>query len=166
MDTLQNDNQVDLRRFAGQFPTGVAVITTADNDNKLHGLTMSAVTSLSLTPPLFLICLNNTSNTLTAIKQSGHFGINFLSSDQANICKIFASKAEDKFGTVAHTFGPAGSPLIDGALAHGECLVQSTIGEGDHTIVVARLVHTEVRDVAPLVYHAGKLTALAEAVPA
>ncbi|TPQ37983.1 MULTISPECIES: flavin reductase family protein [Cupriavidus] len=160
MTTAQIEHGVDLRGFAGQFPTGVAVITTADNGGKLHGITMSAVTSLSLAPPLFLICLNNTSNTLTAIKESGHFGINFLSSEQTDVCKVFASKAENKFHNVPHTFGEVGSPLIDGALAHGECLVQSTVGEGDHTIVVALLVRTQVRDLKPLVYHAGRFTAL------
>jgi len=161
MSTNQIESEVDLRQFAGQFPTGVAVITTADKHGKLHGITMSAVTSLSLSPPLFLICLNNTSNTLTAIKESRHFGINFLSSDQTEVCKIFASKADNKFRNVAHTLGEVGSPLIDGALAHGECVVHSTVGEGDHTIVVARLVRTTVRDLQPLVYHAGQFTALA-----
>lgn len=161
MNTTQTEGGVDLRKFAGQFPTGVAVITTTGSDGKLHGITMSAVTSLSLAPPLFLICLNNTSNTLMAIKESGHFGINFLSSGQTDVCKVFASKAENKFQDVPHSFGEVGSPLIDGALAHGECLVHSTVGEGDHTIVVARLVRTDVHDLEPLVYHAGKLTALA-----
>ncbi|TDF62298.1 flavin reductase family protein [Cupriavidus sp. L7L] len=162
MDTPPNTNTVDLRRFAGRFPTGVAVITTRDSEGKSHGITMSAVTSLSLAPPLFLICLNNSSNTLGAITLSGHFCINFLASEQTDICKIFASKSEEKFQNVRHTIGAVGSPLIDGALAQGECIVKNTISEGDHTIVVGRLERTHVHDKEPLVYYGGQLTALAE----
>jgi flavin reductase (DIM6/NTAB) family NADH-FMN oxidoreductase RutF len=161
MDTSTTHSTVDLRRFAGRFPTGVAVITTRDDNGKCHGITMSAVTSLSLAPPLFLICLNNTSNTLAAIKRSGHFCINFLAAEQTGVCKIFASKSEEKFQNVEHTIGSIGSPLIDGATAQGECVVENTLAEGDHTIVIGRLERTHVHDREPLVYYGGQFTALA-----
>jgi flavin reductase (DIM6/NTAB) family NADH-FMN oxidoreductase RutF len=153
---------VDLRRFAGQFPTGVAVITTCDTDGKCTGITMSAVTSLSLDPPLFLICLDNKSQTLNAISSSGHFCINFLSDRQAHISKIFATKGEDKFRDVDYTLGVTGSPLIKGVVAHGECQAETSHQGGDHTILIARVVHTATYDGKPLVYHGGKYATLGE----
>jgi flavin reductase (DIM6/NTAB) family NADH-FMN oxidoreductase RutF len=163
-DTLERP--VDLRRFAGRFPTGVAVITTRDTHGKCHGITMSALTSLSLDPPLFLICLNNTSKTLGAIKSSGRLCINFLSAEQIDVSKTFASKDDDKFREVRHTLGELGSPVIDGAVANGECIVETSHEGGDHTIVIARVVRTLVNPGEPLVYHAGKFTSLATCEPA
>jgi flavin reductase len=157
---------VDLRKFAGQFPTGVAVVTTREPDGKCHGITISALTSLSLDPPLFLICLSKASNTLAAINNSGHFCINILASDQVSISRTFASKSDDKFRDVQYTLGLLGSPLIDGATAHGECQVEASHEAGDHVIVIARLARTAVADAEPLVYHAGKFTALAQCEPA
>src|SRR5690606_23518811 len=96
----QNASQVDLRTFASQFAAGVAVISTSDSNGKGTGVTMTAVLSLSLNPPLFLVSLANNSNTLYAINESGHFCINFLSDQQAEISNVFASKGEDKLKNV------------------------------------------------------------------
>lgn len=152
----------DLRAFAGQFPTGVAVITTSDESGKLFGITISAVTSLSLTPPLFLICLDNHSNTLAAILRSGHFCINFLSARQAATSKVFASKIDDKFKGLDYQVGTLGSPMITGAVAHGECKLESTYAIGDHTIVIGALSGVLVHEEEPLVYCRGRYAALAE----
>jgi flavin reductase (DIM6/NTAB) family NADH-FMN oxidoreductase RutF len=144
----------------------VAVVTTREADGSCQGITMSALTSLSLDPPLFLICLNNTSKTLGAIKNSGRLCINFLAAQQIEVSKIFASKDDDKFRQVRYTLGELGSPLIEGAVANGECTVETSHEGGDHTIVIARVVRTVVNPGAPLVYHAGKFTSLAACVPA
>jgi len=152
----------DLRAFAGQFPTGVAVVTTRDGSGRLFGITISAVASLSLAPPLFLVCLDHRSNTLGAILESRHFCINFLSSRQTGISKVFASKAEDKFREIDYTPGVLGSPMIAGAVAHGECTVQDIHAAGDHAIVIGSLARVAVHDEAPLAYCRGRYAALAE----
>jgi 3-hydroxy-9,10-secoandrosta-1,3,5(10)-triene-9,17-dione monooxygenase reductase component len=156
----QNASQVDLRKFASQFAAGVAVISTSDSNGKGTGVTMTAVLSLSLTPPLFLVSLANNSNTLSAINESGHFCINFLSDQQAEISNVFASKGEDKLKNVDFTHGLTGSPCIIGAVAHGECEVQERYVAGDHTILIGRVVRTAIHGGNPLVYHSGKYVSL------
>ncbi|TGV11300.1 flavin reductase [Mesorhizobium sp. M8A.F.Ca.ET.173.01.1.1] len=156
----QNSPLVDLRRFASQFAAGVVVVSTGDEEGNFTGVTMTAVLSLSLNPPLFLISLDNNSNTLGAINANGHFCINFLSVQQADVSKTFASKSENKFSGVEFTIGVTGSPCITGAVAHGECGVQERYESGDHTILIGRLVRTAVHGGNPLVYHSGKYASL------
>lgn len=123
-------------------------------------MTANALASISLEPPLFMVSINCTSNTLSAIMDSRRFCINLLSERQMDVCRLFASARRDKFGSVRHTFGVTGSPLISGALAHGECNVETTHAAGDQTIVLGRVVRIAVHDANPLVYHRGVLSAL------
>ena len=152
---------VELRAFAGRFPTGVAVITARDRAGRCFGGTVNALMSVSLEPPLFLVSLGHGSKTLAAIVESGCLCINLLSDRQTEVSRVFASKDSDKFRAVAYTIGASG-PLIDGAVAQAECQVQATYEGGDHTMIVARVVRTEQHDADPLVYHRGAFTALAE----
>lgn len=150
----------ELRAFAGHFPTGVAVVTTAHPDGPLHGVTINAVTSLSLTPPLFLICLDHRSNTLGALLASGHFGLHFLAREQTELSRLFASKQEDKFAGIAHRRGGRGSPLIEGVVAAAECSVSEICPGGDHTIIIGAVDHVHVFGGEPLLYHRGTYAAL------
>ncbi|MEE9926398.1 MAG: flavin reductase family protein [Brucella anthropi] len=161
-DHNQSQQNVDLRKFAAQFAAGVAVISTVDREGRRTGVTMTAVLSLSLNPPLFLVSLNNGSNTLEAITESGHFCINFLSDRQADVSKVFATKGDDKFKDVDFSSGVTGSPCISGAVAHGECEVQDRHQAGDHTILIGRVVRTAIHGGNPLVYHSGKYASLSE----
>ena len=160
MSALSVAQPLDLRSFAARFPTGVAVITTRNRSGKPQGLTISAVTSLSLEPPLFLICLSKQSNTLAALRESGAFGINFLARSQAALSRLFASKSDDKFADVDYREGALGNPLLNGAIAHGECSLQTIHDGGDHAIVLGRLASTEVHEGEPLVYCGGRYAAL------
>ncbi|WP_460146773.1 flavin reductase family protein [Pseudomonas sp. S2_A02] len=161
---MQLDNkktpEVDLRKFAGQFAAGVSVISTADDEGLCAGITMTAVMSLSLTPPLFLVSLDNNSKTLTAILDNGHFCINFLSKDQSTVSQLFSSKSDDKFDNVSFYKGITGSPCLEGALAHGECEVHESYSGGDHTIIIGRVINTAINGGEPLVYHSGKYATL------
>ena len=150
----------DLRSFAGHFATGVAVVTTRSPEGDLAGVTINAVTSLSLTPPLFLICLDHRSNTLGALLASGHFGLHFLSKDQTEVSKVFASKREDKFAEVAHRIGETGSPIIEGVLAAAECRLAEICPGGDHTIVIGEVQKVHINGGEPLLYHRGAYAAL------
>jgi flavin reductase (DIM6/NTAB) family NADH-FMN oxidoreductase RutF len=150
----------ELRSFAGHFATGVAVVTTRSPEGELCGVTINAVTSLSLDPPLFLICLDHKSNTLAALLGSGHFGLHFLSREQAEISKIFASKRPNKFDEIDYTIGEGGSPLIDGVLAAAECRLSEICAGGDHTIIIGQVEKVHVHGGEPLLFHRGAYAAL------
>lgn len=145
----------DLRQFAGHFPTGVAVVTTRDLQGKSYGVTINAVTSLSLTPPLLLICLDKCSNTLAAIAESGTFCLHYLEANQSHVSRVFASKSDDKFAEIASRLSEAGNPILDGVLAASECRVTETYPGGDHTIVVGMVERIQMGGGEPLLYHRG-----------
>jgi flavin reductase (DIM6/NTAB) family NADH-FMN oxidoreductase RutF len=150
----------EFRSFAGQFATGVAVVTASGPDGSKSGVTISAVTSLSLDPPLYLVCLDNGSNTLPMVRDRGAFAVHFLTKDQAELSGRFASKRADKFDGVAHDVGETGSPIIHGALAVAECVVTSVTQVGDHTIVIGEVRSTRIEGGEPLLYHRGAYAAL------
>ena len=150
----------DLRAFAGNFATGVAVVTTRSPEGDLSGITINAVTSLSLTPPLFLICLDHKSKTLGSLMASGHFGLHFLARGQTAISNVFASKNPDKFSQVDYALGENGSPIIEGVLAAAECRVTEICPGGDHTIIIGQVEKVHIHGGEPLLYHRGAYTAL------
>lgn len=147
---------IDLRAFAGSFPSGVAVIATRGLEGTCHGITMNAVTSLSLDPPLYLICLGEQSVTLALILESRCFSINLLADHQADVSRTFASKSLDKFAATPFRLGRLDCPLLEGAVAACECCVVDVLPGGDHKIVVGRVEATHVFGGAPLVYHKGR----------
>jgi len=122
------------------FPTGVAIVTTLEPDGTPRGLTTNAVTSVSADPPILLVCVDQDSRTLPAIRRSRRFTVNFMRDDHAEICALFASKAEDKFASVAWTPGLAGVPILhEGAVAHAECIVFEELEIGDHVVVTGQV---------------------------
>lgn len=145
----------ELRLFAGHFPTGVAVVTTRDRNGQNYGITINAVTSLSLDPALLLICLDSRSNTLPAVLDSGGFCLHVLGAHQEHLSRTFASKHEDKFSMVEFQTSPNGSPLLEGVVAASECRVTSVHPGGDHTIVVAAVEQVHMAGGEPLLFHRG-----------
>jgi flavin reductase (DIM6/NTAB) family NADH-FMN oxidoreductase RutF len=145
-----------LRQFASCFATGVAIITTRDRSGRPFGLTMSAITSLSLDPPLFLICVDKRSNTLQPILESKAFAINILAKGQEAISNTFAGKSDDKFSSVAHHSGEIGMPIIDGVHGAAEFSVHAEHPGGDHVIIVGEVRSIETLAVDPLLYFRGK----------
>ena len=146
----------ELRHVAGQFATGVVVVTTRDEDGAPYGLTMNAMTSLSLYPPLFLICVDNASDTLPVLLESRVFVVNVLADDQESISRVFASKGTDKFDGIGYHAGETGAPLFDGTLATIDCRVVETYPGGDHTILLSEVERTEVDDKKePLLFYRG-----------
>jgi flavin reductase (DIM6/NTAB) family NADH-FMN oxidoreductase RutF len=144
-----------FRKLAGHWLTGVSVVTTLDQDGKPVGMTMSAVTSLSLNPPQFLICVDNRARTLAAIVASGHFCINYLRQDQESLASAFARRGEDRFAALAHRIEHTGSPVIEGAIAFIECKVNGVHAGGDHTIIVGDAVNGDAPGGEPLAYFRG-----------
>ena len=144
-----------FRDVIGRFASGVTVITTSADDGD-HGTTASAVSSLSLDPPMLLVCLNRTSDTRAAILRSGVFGVNILAEHQGAIAAAFARKGADKFAGVDIVRGSTGVPLVDDALAHLECEVHETTTGGTHTVFLARVREASGTDSAPLTYFRGR----------
>ena len=145
----------DFRAVIGNFASGVTVITTIDDDER-YGTTASAVASLSLEPPMVLVCLNQTSETGAAIRRSGHLAINILSEGQADAAMRFAGKGGDKFAGVAHRAGARGAPLLDQALATLECRVVAQHPAGTHSVFHAEVESGEAGAGSPLAYFRGR----------
>jgi flavin reductase (DIM6/NTAB) family NADH-FMN oxidoreductase RutF len=155
----------DFRRVLGHFATGVTVLTTCDADARPTGLTASAFSSVSLDPPLVLICVDHKSQSYPALKDRGCFAVNILSTDQQAVSRRFASQRRDKFDEVPHTISDLGLPLIQGAIAQLECTTVSVHVEGDHTIFVGRVERARAEAGEPLMYFRGQYDRLANPGP-
>jgi flavin reductase (DIM6/NTAB) family NADH-FMN oxidoreductase RutF len=146
----------EFRRALGHFATGVTIVTTFDGERRPTGLTVSAFTSLSLTPPLVLVCVDHKSQTYPALLERGRFAVNVLRAGHEPLSRRFATTAADKFDGVAYAESPLGLPLIEGAIAHIECVTVQTHEEGDHTIFVGRVERTQLDGGDPLLYFRGR----------
>ncbi|WP_454651136.1 flavin reductase family protein [Bradyrhizobium liaoningense] len=151
-----------FRHIAGHWVTGVAVVTTIDQAGNPLGLTMNGLTSLSLSPPQFLICLDNKSETLAALRDSRVFCINFLHRDQRDLSTLFATKNSNKFLGVEWTKGVTGAPILGGGLGHMELRLGQLLSGGDHQIAIGEVVAADVRAGEPLAYFNGKYRSVAE----
>jgi flavin reductase (DIM6/NTAB) family NADH-FMN oxidoreductase RutF len=152
-----------FRDVIGRFASGVTVITTTADDAD-HGTTASAVSSLSMDPPMLLICLNKTSDTQAAILRSGVFAVNILAEHQGQVAYQFAKKGADKFAGVGVLRGRTGVPLVENALAHLECEVEETVTGGTHTVFLARVKEAAGTEGAPLTYFRGRFGRLESAL--
>ena len=146
-----------MRDFASHFATGIGVITASTQRGRPVGLTMNAISSLSMNPPLYLVCLDERSNTLQAILATKKFGINFLCNDQQALCVRFAAQDDDKFADIAWHEGHLAVPLLDGALATAVCTLHAVHPGGDHRIVVGSPQTCQVYGGTPLLYFRGAL---------
>jgi flavin reductase (DIM6/NTAB) family NADH-FMN oxidoreductase RutF len=152
--TLSCDKDV-FRDVIGHFATGVTIIT-ARREGTDYGLTVSAVTSLSLEPPMMIVCVNKTSRTLAAIRSSGTFGVNILGEHQGDLAERFATNRDDKFDGIRVVYSDFGNPLLEEALAHLECGVIQEVTGGTHSIFLAVVQRAERFEGSPLAYFRGK----------
>lgn len=146
----------DLKAAAGAFPTGVAVVTSRAGGNPV-GMTISAFTSVSLDPPLVLICLARTAAALPAFKVGAPIGINILADHQKSLAMAFVRPFDDRFKGVTVLRGPNDVPLLEEAAAWLSGHVARIYEGGDHLIVVCRVHAVRAGDRAPLLYHAGTM---------
>lgn len=146
----------ELRRVMGHFATGVAVITTVDRAGTPFGLTANAFTSLSLDPPLVLVCIDKGVQCYPHFEESKIFAVNMLSEDQEELSRRFATKGIEKFAGVAWHRGQNGVALLDGAIGHIECQVVHSYDGGDHTIYVGEIVGAAASGDHPLIFFKGK----------
>ena len=145
-----------FRAIMGAFPTGVAVITSYDAAGHPRGLTCSALCSVSMDPPLLLLCVNGTSGALRAIRESDGFVVNFLREGRDWLSQLFASPSPDKFSRVAwRRSASTGLPwLAEDTIAHADCRLVSDVEAGDHAILIGLLVSGSppTLDEQPLLY--------------
>ena len=145
-----------FRDALGAFATGVTIVTTTDAAGAPVGVTASSFNSVSLDPPLVLWSLAKTSGSRDAFCSSGHFAIHVLGESQEGVSNRFARPGTDKFSDVGWSAGDAGSPLLNDYAAAFQCRTRYQYEGGDHIILVGEVVAFDVRDQAPLLFHAGR----------
>ena len=145
----------EFREVISNFASGVTVVTVV-HDGRPYGTTASAVASLSLEPPMLLICMNKQSETGRAVAAARRFAVNILGANQANLAERFAQKGGDKFAGVATSPGEWGEPLFVEALATLECRVVEETTGGTHYVFIAEVVSGSASGGTPLAYFRGQ----------
>ena len=151
----------ELRRLMGHFATGVTIVTTCGDDGTPYGLTANAFTSLSLDPPLCLVCVDRRAESFMHFYASKCFAVNVLTTGQEELSNRFAKSGGDKFTGVPTVPGRHGAPLIAGALATLECRITETFEGGDHVIHVGAIERFAVNEGEPLCFYQGRYRRLA-----
>jgi flavin reductase (DIM6/NTAB) family NADH-FMN oxidoreductase RutF len=144
----------EFRRSLGQFASGITIVTTRDKGGQPQGLTASSFCSVSLDPPLVLVCIDNRIEACRAVQEAGFFAVSVLAESQESVSRRFAVGGADKFGGVDLLSGQSGAPLVAGALAHIECTLAAAHVAGDHTIFVGAVERLTATPGRPLLYHA------------
>ena len=148
-----------LRDVMGSFPTGVTIVAACDDAGQPFGLTVNSFTSVSLDPPLVLVCIGHSSTWHEPLVSGGHFCINVLSAEQGAAAMRFASEpSEGRFDEVAWSPGPSGSPVLEGSVAWLDCSVDQVLIGGDHSILLGRVESTFATGRPALVFHRGRLS--------
>ena len=145
----------EFRAALGNFASGVTVVTTKDANDNLHGLTVSAFSSVSMNPPLILICIQKSTPSHYAFEESKVFVVNILSDSQKEISNQFAFKHEDKFAGINYNLSENGLPVLEDCLVNLECSLKHSYDGGDHTIFVGHIENAIINEGNPLVYWKG-----------
>ncbi|NIR50291.1 flavin reductase family protein [candidate division KSB1 bacterium] len=149
-------NPETLRSAMSRFATGVTVVTLKSGD-AIHGLTVNAFTSVSLEPPLVLICIQNEGVSYAHISETDFFVVNILSEHQAELAARFANPAlssEERFENVPRNVTESGVPILEGTLGHLECQIVNEFERGDHTIFLGEVKNAEVtEELRPLLFY-------------
>ena len=156
-----------FRSTMGAFATGVTVVTTVAHD-ELYGMTVNSFSSVSLDPPLVLICVNKSSRGHRLIRRSAVLSVNVLAAAQTDLARRFADRDRPRgwqaLAGVPFGWGANGCPVIEGSAAHVDCKVRRIHVAGDHVIVVGAVIGMSIApDAAPLLFHRGRYRVLADA---
>ena len=144
-------DEAHFKLAMSHFASGVTIVTTI-HDGTLYGMTVASFASLSLRPPLVLVCIEKSVKTHDAIAKTRRFGVSILSEEQGSLSNRFASRIEDKFSDVGVSYATNGVPLIDDAITALECEVRDQLPGGDHSIFVGEVMSIRTRDAKPLLY--------------
>jgi flavin reductase (DIM6/NTAB) family NADH-FMN oxidoreductase RutF len=150
-----------FKRVLGSFASGVTIVTMQDGSGERRGMTVSAFSSVSLDPPLVLICIDRKADSLPGLQETGRFAVNILGEGQDELSRRFAAKDVDRFAGVRLRPGATGLPLLEGALGVLECRVVHQHPAGDHIIFVGEVEAAAVEPAAPLLHFRGRYGAFA-----
>ena len=165
---MQTFSSKEFRSTVGAFATGVTVVTTRGEEHA-YGMTANAFSSVSLDPPLILVCVISPSEGAEHISRNGVFAVNVLTTEQEPMSRYFASRdrprGRDAFRDVPHRFAASGSPILEGSAAFMDCRLHTTHEAGDHLIFIGEVLELEVNDGhEPLLFHGGGYRLLAPAL--
>lgn len=144
-----------FRQALGTFATGVTVVTAIDEQGRPRGFTANSFTSVSLDPPLILVCIASGSAGHAVFTNSNTFCVNVLAEDQQNLSTLFASPGDDRFSEIEWRPSHNGNPIIDGAITNFECDRHNIVDAGDHVILIGKVSSYEASGRSPLIYCSG-----------
>lgn len=147
------DQQEEFKKALGNYPTGVTVVTTFDQENNPVGLTVNSFASVSLEPLLILWSIDKKSKSLGIFTSADQFAVNILASDQAKLCFLFSSKEVDRFAQCEWQRSEKNLPIVKNTASVLECENVQQIEAGDHVILIGKVIHIIHADKAPLLYH-------------
>jgi len=150
-----------LRRAFGTFLTGVTIVTTHDAAGMPCGMTANSFTSVSLDPPLVLVCIGRGSSNIAAFEAADRFAVHILSHDQGEVATLFALRGADRFAGITHRAMATGAPVLDECLSWFDCSLYQRIEAGDHLILIGRVEEFDAAPEAPLGFCRGRFVALA-----
>lgn len=157
----ERTTQPSLRAVMAHFPTGVTVVAARDEDGTPYGLTVNAFTSVSLEPPLVLVCIGHTSTSHDRLVSAPTFTVNLLAGGQDSVARRFSSEpSEGRFDGLAWHPSPTGGPILDDAVAWLDCALVEVLQGGDHSILLGRVEAAGLSDRPALLFHRGRLTSL------
>ncbi|HEX5407141.1 MAG TPA: flavin reductase family protein [Pseudonocardiaceae bacterium] len=152
VDSVRTGETPLFRDAMASFPSGVTIVTTTDADDRWWGFTATSFCSVSLEPPLVLVCLARTAQCHAVFARATQWIVHVIRSDDANLATRFATRGADKFRDAGFTADAEGLPVLDRACARLDCTTHATYAAGDHTILLGRVRHVQVGDPAPAVY--------------
>lgn len=152
----------EYRQALGGFLTGITVVTTLDTYDNPRGLTANSFTSVSLTPPLVLVCIGTHAASYQAFEKCKAFAINVLAEDQKDVSSLFASKSEGKFGAIDWHRGMEGVPVLNHGVVHLECERREAFRCADHIILVGKVTRFSHKAQSPLGFFRGDYVSLTE----
>lgn len=145
-----------FKQAMGSYPTGVTVVTALNEQNKPMGLTVNSFASVSLDPLLILWSIDNRVSTYKDFLKTDKFAVNILASDQSDLCTLFASRVDDRFGQCDWKESDLNLPVLSDALAVLQCKVFKKVDAGDHTIMIGEVIDIHNEEKEPLLYHRRK----------
>lgn len=145
----------ELRNAFGSFMTGVTVVTAVSDSGEKVGFTANSFTSVSVEPPLLLVCPSNNLSSFDIFNSCKHFAVNILAEDQQDVSNTFASAKGDRFEGIRWHSDENGCPIIEGSVAHFSCSTYNNIPAGDHILLVGQVNHFATNEKLGLGYAKG-----------
>lgn len=154
-----------FKKIMGQYPTGVTIVTTMDENDNPVGLTVNSFASVSINPLMVLWCIDKRSSALNAFLNGDKYAVHTLTVDQAEACWTFAGKEKDRFSKVTWGTSPNGLPIINDSLGVFECKTVNKIDAGDHYILLGEVIDLSFTEGNPLIYYNRNVGSIPEEWP-